>query len=279
MPMMILIICFVIGGCSTARVYREVLKEKPIDNFREFPTDKKTLHQATIRAVCSKNFIIEKDDEEKGFVLAKRFFQKGKKTIVVILQAKITSDEENKSSIYLSGLQTTQRLYQADRTRFLLWIIPLPGGGGKEATKVQEAETTIEDRKFYQDFFGLIEQEVKNLEKKRLLAQERRKVKLEQQAGTAQEETATAAAEKESVESESAEKDIESETKGETQKEEKQTEESHAEKKGLEESEIEETSKKGETPEAGKVKKEPKEQESKEEDTLEEKEKAESTAG
>ena len=51
----------------------------------------------------------------------------------------------------------------ADRTRFFLWLIPLPGGGGKEASKIKEEEKTIEDKEFYQRFFEEIEEGIKNL--------------------------------------------------------------------------------------------------------------------
>ena len=48
----------------------------------------------------------------------------------------------------------------ADRTRFFLWLIPLPGGGGKEASKIKEEEKIIEDQEFYQRFFEEIEEEI-----------------------------------------------------------------------------------------------------------------------
>lgn len=153
-----------INGCSTTSVYKEVFKEKPIHNSKEFTVYKDILYQATIRTVCSKNFIIEREDEDKGFILAKRSFQKGKRTIVLALQAKIDSDEENKSStLYLNALQTTERLFIADHTRFFLFVIPLPGGGGKEATVIKEGEKIVKDKKFYKKFFSAIEEQINAL--------------------------------------------------------------------------------------------------------------------
>ena len=152
----------VISGCASAPAYKEVFEEKPAYNSREFSVGADALHQATVRALCSRNFIIEKEDADNGFILARRSFQKGKRTFILALQAKINSQGEDNSSsvLYLNALQTTERLYVADRTRFFLFIVPLPGGGGKEATKIKEEEKTIEDREFYQKFFSAVEVEI-----------------------------------------------------------------------------------------------------------------------
>lgn len=154
-----LLIIFLLTGCATP-VYKEVFKEGPAYNAKEFSFLKDILYKATLRCMYAKNFIIEKEDEEKGFILAKRSFQRWKRTIVLLLQAKVVSDGENKSTLYLNALQTTERFYVADRTRFFLWIIPLPGGGGKEASSTKEGEKIIEDKEFYQNFFSEIEKQV-----------------------------------------------------------------------------------------------------------------------
>ena len=161
------IIPLLLTSCSTARTYKEVCEEKPIHNSKEFPVSVDTLYQGTVSAICSKNFIIEKEDGDEGLILGKRSFQKGKKTITVTLQAKISSDEEDESILYLNALQTTHISYIADRTRFFLWIIPLPGGGGREASEFKQEERTIEDAQFYQDFFSIIENKINILEEKR----------------------------------------------------------------------------------------------------------------
>ena len=158
-----LITCFFISGCATIPVYKEVFKENATYNQREFPVSKDVLYQTAIKTICSKNFIIEEENGEKGFILAKRSFQKGKRAIVLTLQAKITYDGEGKSTLYLNALQTTEKLFVADRTRFLLWVIPLPGGGGKEASRVKEGEKIIEDKEFYQNFFSAVEEKIKGL--------------------------------------------------------------------------------------------------------------------
>jgi hypothetical protein len=155
----LLIISFLIPGCATP-VYKEILKEKPSYNSKEFSVSKDTLYQASIKTVFAKNFIVESEDQEKGFILAKRSFQRGKRTIALLLQVKIIPDGENKSTIYLNALQTTERSYIADRTRFFMFIIPLPGGGGKEATQIKEGEKVIEDKEFYQSLFSYIDEEI-----------------------------------------------------------------------------------------------------------------------
>ena len=148
---------FFCSGCASTSVYKEVFNEEPAYNQKVFPVSQEELYQATLRAICSKNFLIEKESTEKDFILARRAFQKGKRTIALVLQAKIISDAAATSTLYLSALETTERSYVADRTRFLLFIVPLPGGGGKEATSVKEGEKIIEDKTFYQKFFNEIE--------------------------------------------------------------------------------------------------------------------------
>ncbi len=148
-----------ISGCATP-VYREVFQERASYNSKEFNVPANILNQAITRAICSKNFIIEKEDYEKGSILAKRSFQRGKRSIVLVLQAKIDSSINDKTMLYLTALQTTEINYVSDHTRFFLFLVPLPGGGGKSASQIKEGEKVIEDKKFYQDFFDAIQQEV-----------------------------------------------------------------------------------------------------------------------
>ncbi len=156
----VLFTCFLtISGCA-APAYREVFQDRASNNSKEFNVPVNVLYQATTRAVCSRNFIIEKEDAEKGVLLAKRSFQKGKKTIVLVLQARMDSSVNDKTMLYLTALETTERFYVSDRTRFFLFLIPLPGGGGKNASQVKEGEKIIDDKKFYQDFFKAIQREV-----------------------------------------------------------------------------------------------------------------------
>ncbi len=155
------VIFFLIAGCATSPIYKEIFKEDSGYNSKEFSVSKDILYDAAIRTICSKNFIIEKEDKENGFILAKRSLQRGKRTTILVLQAKITANQENKAALYLNALQTTERFFVADRTRFFLFIIPLPGGGGREATTIKEGEKIIEDKEFYQNFLLAIEKEIK----------------------------------------------------------------------------------------------------------------------
>lgn len=155
----------VCSGCASTPVYKDVFNEKSAFNQKEFPVSQEKLYQAALRTICSKNFLIEKESEQKDFFVGRRAFQKGKRTTILILQAKIMPDSESSATIYLNALETTERSYVADRTRFFLFIIPLPGGGGKEATEVKEGERVIEDKEFYGNFFAEIEKSLKTSEK------------------------------------------------------------------------------------------------------------------
>jgi hypothetical protein len=148
----------VLSGCAPS--YRQVLKECPSYNSHDFTAAKGTLYNAAISALCKRNFMIESEDLEKGFILAKRSFQSGRTTTALLVQGKIVSVNESKSTLYLNALETKEVSYVADRTRFFMFLIPLPGGGGKEASTVKEGEKSIQDKVFYQGMFKAIEKEI-----------------------------------------------------------------------------------------------------------------------
>jgi hypothetical protein len=151
-----------ISGCSTPS-YRQVFREKEIGNSRQFLVSKEALCKATVKALCENNFLIESEDFERGFISGKRSFHRGRKIIVLLVQSKIVAEGENMSTVYLNAMETTEVSYVADRTRFFLFIIPLPGGGGKEASSIKQQEKTVEDKKFYKNFFNAIEKEIPEL--------------------------------------------------------------------------------------------------------------------
>ena len=156
----LLVIIILVSGCGTPSVYREVFKNGPSQyNSRTFSCQEDLVYAALLKALYSRQFIVENEDKETGDLLAKRSFQKGKRSITLLLQAKMIAGKDE-TTLFLSAIETTERLYVSDRTRFFLLIIPLPGGGGKEATKIKEQERPIEDRKFYQQFFDAIEGEI-----------------------------------------------------------------------------------------------------------------------
>lgn len=147
-----------LSGCA-APAYRQVFQEKPAGNYREFAAPLGDLYSAVTKVMCSRSFIIESEDKEKGFVLGKRSFQRGRQTIVLLIQGKFVGDKNGRSTVFVNAIETTESVYVSDRTRFLLFVLPLPGGG-KETTTVKTAERTVQDHKFYSDFFSEVEKEL-----------------------------------------------------------------------------------------------------------------------
>jgi hypothetical protein len=148
------------AGCASPS-YRQVFKEKPAGNFMVFGVSNDMLYAAAAKVLCERNFIIENEDKDKGFILGKRSFQRGRKTLVLLMQGKIVSDGPGRSSLYVNAIETTETYYVADHTRFFLFLIPLPGGGGKDVSTVKEAEKSIQDKRFYDDFFKEVDKKVK----------------------------------------------------------------------------------------------------------------------
>ncbi|MFZ2356594.1 MAG: hypothetical protein WAW67_02065 [Candidatus Omnitrophota bacterium] len=160
-----ILLAIFLSGCASSHVYKEVMKEGPAYNTKEFSVSKDILYKAVEKTILSKNFMIEKQDPEDNFILAKRSFQKGKRTIVLLLQGKITTEGENKSTVFLNAIETKEANYVADHTRFFLWIVPLPGGGGKEASRIKEGEEAVKDKKFYQQLLSEITEEIEKVSK------------------------------------------------------------------------------------------------------------------
>ena len=149
-----------LGGCSSTRyTYREIEKDKGTYNEQIFQAPALQLQKAVVGTLLSKKFVVDKDDPVVQTVSARRFFTRSHQTIVIIVQSKImTIDEKaDKQKLYLNAVQTTERNYIADRTRFLLWVVPLPGGGGKVVSNAKEAEMVIEDKDFYINLFAEIQ--------------------------------------------------------------------------------------------------------------------------
>ncbi|MCK4858933.1 MAG: DUF2242 domain-containing protein [Candidatus Omnitrophica bacterium] len=158
-----LTISFFLGCANMSSMYRQAFKGKLSYNSQIFPVSQETLSTAVQRVLLSQNFTIERKKREKGIIQAKKHFQKGKKTITLSLQAVIDSEGENQQVLFTNAVQKIETLYVKSHTRFFLWLIPLPGGGGEESEKIIEEEKTIEDRRFYRDFFKAIDKEIKDL--------------------------------------------------------------------------------------------------------------------
>jgi hypothetical protein len=157
----ILICVLMAAGCASPS-YRQVFKEKPSANSRVFNVSRDLLYAAAAKVLCERNFIIENEDKDKGFMLGKRSFQRGRKTFVLLMQGKIVSDGPDRSTMYVNAIETTETYYVADHTRFFLFLIPLPGGGGKDVSTVKEAEKTVQDKRFYKDFFAEVDKKIKD---------------------------------------------------------------------------------------------------------------------
>ena len=147
----------IICGCSSTKyTYRQIEEDKDPFTSHSFHCSLSELHKAVTQVLLTKKFIIDHEDAVNGTLTGSRYFTHGYQTIVVVVQSKILSKSENEQQLFLNGIQTTERNYVADRTRFLLFIIPLPGGGGKEVTKSKESEFFINDKVFYDDLFNAI---------------------------------------------------------------------------------------------------------------------------
>ncbi|MCD6539792.1 MAG: hypothetical protein J7K37_03730 [Candidatus Omnitrophica bacterium] len=154
---------FFLSGCATFSPSRELFKEKKNINARTYEASTDVCFRALKQVILKKNFTLSCEDKESKKLQSRRFFQKGKRTITIVLNANLESIEENKTTIYLNAIQATEKIYVRSHTRFFLGLIPLPGGGGEKAERLKEGERTIEDKKFYQGFFEEIEGEIKRL--------------------------------------------------------------------------------------------------------------------
>ncbi len=153
----IFILLFLCSCSSTKHTYKQIADDRDTYTTRSYHCSLSDLHKAVTQVLLTKKFIIENEDVTIGTLNASRFFSKGYQTIAVVVQSKILSKNDKEQHLFLNAIQTTERNYVADRTRFLLFLIPLPGGGGKEVTKSKESEFVINDKSFYDDLFTNIE--------------------------------------------------------------------------------------------------------------------------
>ena len=151
---------FFLSGCATFNPSEEVFKEKANINSRTYDASVNACFDTLKQVILKKNFSLASEDKETKRLQASRYFQKGKRNIVIVLNANLQSSGENKTTVYLNAVQTTEKLYSQSHTRFFLGLIPLPGGGGETAERLKEGEITIGDQKFYEGFFDEIGEEI-----------------------------------------------------------------------------------------------------------------------
>lgn len=154
---------FFLSGCATFSPSGEVFKEKANINSRTYDASANVCFDNLKQVILKKNFSLASEDKEAKRLQATRYFQKGKRSIVIILNANLQFLGENKTTVYLNAVQATEKLYAQSHTRFFLGIIPLPGGGGETAQRLKEGEITVEDQKFYEGFFDEIGEGIKRL--------------------------------------------------------------------------------------------------------------------
>lgn len=154
-------VVMLVSGCSPTRyIYKEITRDKDAYNRRLFQATLPELQEAVAKVVLAKKMTIDKEDKVEGTLTAFRKFSQGYQTVVVVLQSKIMAAADGQQELYLNGIQTTERNYVEDKTRFFLWLVPLPGGGGKHVTTSKEADVFIADKKWYKDFFNAIQKEL-----------------------------------------------------------------------------------------------------------------------
>lgn len=149
-----------LSGCATFSPSEEVFKEKANINSKTYDVSINACFDTLRQVVLRKNFFLVSEDKEAKRLQATRYFQKGRRSIVIVLNASLQSLEENKTTVYLNAVQTTEKVYAQSHTRFLLGLIPLPGGGGETAERLKEGERTVEDQKFYEGFLEEIGEEI-----------------------------------------------------------------------------------------------------------------------
>jgi len=143
-------------GCSSVPVYKEIQKSNGQDNVREFTTSSAELQKALVKVLLSKQFTITNEDDVAGTVTASRSFSQSSDIIVITLSCRMFLNNGNKQQLFLNGVQSNQRNYIRDHTRFFLGVVPMMGGGGKDVTKTKAYEAAIVDKSFYDDIFDAI---------------------------------------------------------------------------------------------------------------------------
>ena len=115
---------------------------------------------AVNRAALALNFSVDRQEKERGYLEGSRYFKNGKRTTGIVLKVSLQPDGDERTLAYVNAVQATEKVFSRSHTRFFLWLIPLPGGGGAEASRIKEGEWTVQDKRFYDSFFDAVEQEL-----------------------------------------------------------------------------------------------------------------------
>jgi hypothetical protein len=142
------------AGCAT-NAYKDVFNDETGPNIKTFSAMPDDCYLAAKRAVLSQNFRIEKEDLQAKSFTATRYFDSGKDSIVLTINANVISAGKDKATIYASAVQHVEKVrVKTDRTLF--GLLPV----GSEATKVKQEEKTVEDEEFYNKLFAAVDKEL-----------------------------------------------------------------------------------------------------------------------
>lgn len=159
----VLLMCFIamiMVGCASS-AYKNVFNDEKSPNAKTFNASLDECYFAVKRVVLSRNFRIEREDLQAKSFTAARYFEDGKDSIVVTINANVIDAGKGKNTVYISATQYVDKVrVKTDRTLF--GLLPV----GSEATKVRQEERTIEDEDFYNKFFTAIEKELNNITSK-----------------------------------------------------------------------------------------------------------------
>lgn len=152
-----LIAVMAVSGCATD-AYKNVFNNEKSPNIKTFAASVDDCYLATKRVVLSQNFRIEKEDAQAKSFTSAKYFEDGKDSIVLTINANVIAAGKDKSTIYVSAVQHVEKV-RVKTDRALLGLLPV----GSEATKVKQEERTLEEEDFYNKLFTALDKELKIL--------------------------------------------------------------------------------------------------------------------
>ena len=144
-------------ACSP-QVYKDVFNTDGGPNVKTFNAPVDACYLAAKRAVLSQNFRIEKEDLQAKSFTAARYFEDGKDSTVLTVNANVIAAGNDKATIYANAIQHVEKVRTKTQSTFF-GLIPI----GSEATKIKQEERTVEDVEFYKMLFDAVEKEIKIL--------------------------------------------------------------------------------------------------------------------
>ncbi|MCL4457479.1 MAG: DUF2242 domain-containing protein [Nitrospirae bacterium] len=153
-----LILISFLSACGGPEVYKDVFNKDGGPNVKAFSASVDNCYLATKRAVLSQNFRVEKEDLQAKSLTAARYFEDGKDSTVLTVNANVIAAGSDKATIYINAVQHVEKIRTKTQSTFF-GLIPI----GSEATKTMQEERTVEDVDFYKKFFEAVEKEIKIL--------------------------------------------------------------------------------------------------------------------